>query len=240
MNRLIWYVSYGSNLCSERFYCYIRGGRPPGAGRACPGARDNTLPRADKPVWLPGGVYFATESQIWGGGRAFYDPGASGKAAGRAYLITTEQFSDVAAQEMYREPGVDLDLTQIVTDRLIQIGTGRYETLICIGQDKQVPMVTFTAPWGIDDVPLLSPSSAYLRMLGQGLCEAHAWDAQSAADYLAGLPGAQGAWTPGEIASLLHAAGEAEDAADAADTDVAMDEAGESIPWEQIKGELDL
>jgi hypothetical protein len=161
------------------------------------------LPRADKAVWLPGTVYFATESQVWGGGRALYDPGASGKLAGRAYLITVEQFSDVASQEMYREPGLDLDLTQIVTGGLIQMGTGRYETFIYVGQDKQVPMVTFTAPWGIDDVPLLSPSSAYLQMLGQGLCETHAWDAQSAADYLANLPGARGAWTPEEIASLL-------------------------------------
>jgi hypothetical protein len=32
----------------------------------------------------------------------------------------------------------------------------------------------------------------------------------------------------------------AEDAEDAAEADVAMDEPGESIPWEQVKAELDL
>jgi len=32
----------------------------------------------------------------------------------------------------------------------------------------------------------------------------------------------------------------AEDAEDAEEADVAMDEAGESIPWEQVKAELDL
>lgn len=32
----------------------------------------------------------------------------------------------------------------------------------------------------------------------------------------------------------------AEDAEDAAEADVAMDEPGKSIPWEQVKAELDL
>jgi hypothetical protein len=64
-------------------------------------------------------------------------------------------------------------------------------------------MVTFTAPWGIGDVPLLSPSDAYLRMLGQGLRESHGWDAQKVGAYLASLPGARGSWTAREIVDLL-------------------------------------
>ncbi len=203
MNGLVWYVSYGSNMSAERFYYYIQGGRPPGAARAYPGARDRTLPRATKAVWLPGGVYFATESQVWGGGRAFYDPAISGEAAARAYLITCQQFSDVAAQEMYREPGADLDIAAVVTTGRIQVGNGRYETLIYVGQNEQAPMLTFTAPWGIGNVLLLSPSDRYLRILGQGLCDAHEWDAEKAANYLANLPGAQGSWTPEQITSLL-------------------------------------
>jgi hypothetical protein len=195
MNGLVWYVSYGSNMHAERFYCYLR----------YPGARDHTLPSVSKAVWIPGGVYFATESQAWGGGRAFYDPDITGTAAARAYLITAGQFSDVAAQEMYREPGADLDLAEVAAGGRIRAGNGRYETLIHLGRDGQAPMVTFTAPWGVDDVPLLSPSPAYLRMLGQGLCQAHAWDSRTAGGYLAGLPGARGNWTPGAIASLLAA-----------------------------------
>src|SRR5205823_6117258 len=54
VNGLVWYVSYGSNLSAERFHYYIRGGRPPGAARTYPGARDRALPRADEAVWLPG------------------------------------------------------------------------------------------------------------------------------------------------------------------------------------------
>jgi hypothetical protein len=203
MNGLVWYVSYGSNMSAERFHYYIQGGRPPGAALTYPGARDRSLPRADEAVWLPGGVYFATESQVWGGGRALYDPTIPGKAAARAYLITCQQFSDVAAQEMYREPGVDLDIAEVVTAGRVQVGDGRYETIVYVGHNEQAPLLTFTAPWGIGDVPLLSPSGKYLRMLGRGLRDAHGWDSQEVANYLANLPGAQGAWTPERIASLV-------------------------------------
>ena len=40
--------------------------------------------------------------------------------------------------------------------------------------------------------------------------------------------------------SVIEALRAAEDAEDAAEADVAMDEPGESIPWEQVKAELDL
>ncbi len=40
--------------------------------------------------------------------------------------------------------------------------------------------------------------------------------------------------------SLIEALRAAEDAEDAAEADAAMDEPGESIPWEQVKAELGL
>lgn len=203
VSSLVWYVAYGSNLSTTRFSCYLRGGRPPGAARTYPGARDRSLPRDNKALWIPGGIYFATESQVWGGGRALYDPDVPGTAAARAYLITVGQFSDVLAQEMYRQTAADLDLAEIATAGRAQIGDGRYETLIYLGHDEQAPMVTFTAPWAIQDVPLLSPSATYLQVLGQGLGEAHGWGHREAAMYLASLPGAGEAWTAEQIAGLL-------------------------------------
>lgn len=203
MSGLVWYVAYGSNLSAKRFHYYLRGGQPPGAAVTYPGARDRSLPRDGRALWIPGAVYFATESQAWGGGRALYDPDISGTAAARAYLITVEQFSDVAAQEMYRETAADLDLAELAAAGRAQTGDGRYETLIYLGHDERAPMVTFTAPWGMQDVPLLSPSATYLQMLGHGLCEAHKFDHRQAAEYLASLPGARNAWTPGKIARLL-------------------------------------
>jgi hypothetical protein len=203
MVSLVWYVSYGSNMDARRFRYYLEGGRPPHGALTYPGARDPGPPRASRPVWLPGGVYFATRSKTWGGGRALYDPGLPGRAAARAYLITAGQFSDVVAQEMYRAPGADLDLAGVAAAGRVQIGDGRYETLICAGQCDGAPLITFTAPWSSSDVPLLAPSRAYLRMLGQGLCEGHGWDAQAAARYLAALPGARGAWPADQIAALV-------------------------------------
>src|SRR3954447_5491666 len=100
----VWYVSYGSNMSSTRLACYISGGRPEGGRRVNPGARDRRLPARSIPVDLPGTLYFAGESTQWGGGVAFYDHETPGYTAARGYLITAEQLSDIAAQEMYRVP----------------------------------------------------------------------------------------------------------------------------------------
>src|SRR5207248_1434009 len=81
--------------------------RPPGGLRKYPGCRDPRRPRRSAPLFLPGRLYFATESQVWTGGRAFYDPHADGELPCHAYLMTASQFSDVAAQAMYREPDRD-------------------------------------------------------------------------------------------------------------------------------------
>lgn len=107
---LVWYVSYGSNMCAHRLNCYLAGGTPAGARHTYPGCRDHRAPRRATGCELAGGVYFAMESAAWGGGRAFYDPDLPGTAAARAYLITPEQFADIAAQEMYRVPGEEVDL----------------------------------------------------------------------------------------------------------------------------------
>ncbi|TDC45165.1 hypothetical protein E1281_31305, partial [Actinomadura sp. KC345] len=48
------------------------------------------------------------------------------------------------------------------------------------------------------------PTAPYLTMLGNGLREAHGWSAERAGSYLAGRPGARGAWTSRGIADLLR------------------------------------
>ncbi|MGB9013248.1 MAG: hypothetical protein WCB95_10395, partial [Aeromicrobium sp.] len=104
----VWYVSYGSNMWATRLACYLEGGTPPGGDRANPGARDQTPPVRSTAIDLPGTLYFAGRSAQWGGGVAFYDHLSAGFTAARAYLVTAQQFADVAAQEMRREP-VDRD-----------------------------------------------------------------------------------------------------------------------------------
>ncbi|WSB34879.1 histone deacetylase [Streptomyces scopuliridis] len=199
----VWYTSYGSNTCLERLSYYIVGGRPPGAARAYPGCRDTRLPRVSVPVELDGVMYFATESPVWGGGRAFYDPGVRGRVLARAHLVSVGQFSDIAAQEMYREPGVDLDLTEALSKGRAVLGGGRYEALVCPGALDGVPVLTFTAPWSVDELEWNKPSASYVRVLGSGLLEAGAWDVDTVARYLAACPGAAGRWTAREVEELI-------------------------------------
>jgi hypothetical protein len=188
----------------DRLAAYLRGGRPPGGARAHPGCRDPRPAARSVPVTLPGLLYFATESAVWGGGgRAFHDPDAPGETAACAHLLTLDQFADLAAQEMGREPGRDLDLAGVLRHGRARLGRGRYETLVCPGWLDGLPVLTFTAPWRSVAVEWRAPSPAYLVHLGAGLVAAHGWSAARAAAYLAGRPGARGRWPAEAIERLL-------------------------------------
>ncbi|WP_443076768.1 histone deacetylase [Streptomyces sp. TRM 70361] len=209
--RRVWYAAYGSNMHRERLMCYLAGGCPPGGARTYPGCRDPRPPERSLPVLLPGLLYFATSSPVWGGGgRAFHDPDGGGETPAYAHLLTAAQFRDIAAQEMYREPGAgpddqgpDPDLAGAVARGRVRLGPGRYETLVCPGLLDGRPVLTFTAPWRRGEVDGNPPSAAYLRHLTAGLVAAHGWSAARAAEYLATRPGAAGHWTPEEVAALI-------------------------------------
>lgn len=195
----VWYAAYGSNLSRDRFGYYLAGGRPAGASRSYPGARDRTPPTADRALMLPGRLYFAWESPTWTGGVAFYDPavgeGFAGVAA-RAYLLSVQQFSDVAAQEMHRPPGDEVDVVGLLAHAPVAtLGPGRYETLHQVGELEGLPVVTFSAPWTIGTAPLNAPSTAYLRRITDGLREAHGWSTEQVCDYLLDCPGVQPTWS---------------------------------------------
>jgi hypothetical protein len=200
---LVWYASYGSNMCLARLTAYLAGGCPPGSTHRHPGCRDSRPPRLAAPVLLPGSMYFATESLVWTGGVAYYDPSVPGEVAGRAWLLTAGQFADVAAQEMRRPPDVDLDLATVLRTGRAQVGPGRYETLVLVGHRGGVPVLTFTAPWAMADVAPTAPSARYLTMLAAGLREAHGWPPRRIARYLADRPGAAGTWRPEDVEHLL-------------------------------------
>ncbi|MEV0786208.1 histone deacetylase [Streptomyces sp. NPDC050423] len=187
----------------DRLASYIKGGRPPGGGKAYPGCRDPRMPSQSVPVELRGALYFATESPVWGGGRAFYDPGQKGRVYARAHLVSASQFADIAAQEMYRSPGEDLDLSAVLTRGVARLGNGRYETLVCAGQMDGLPVLTFTAPWHADEVTSVPPSRAYVQVLASGLLDAGAWDVGTVAAYFASSRGAAGHWSEQAIRELI-------------------------------------
>lgn len=186
---LVWYVSYGSNMSRERLACYLQGGRPPGAQVTYRGARDPSMPRAEAGVDLPGSLYFAGESRVWGGGgMAFYDHDVPGPTPAKAYLVTAGQFADIAAQEMHRIPDPEDPIEEIVVglekNARHRAGPGHYETLIDVGRREGTPMLTFTAPHGSAAVEHTVPSTPYLSMLSNGLREAHGWTADTIETHL--------------------------------------------------------
>jgi hypothetical protein len=175
-------------MAAARLACYLTGGRPRGGSRVNPGARDRTLPERSVPVDLPGRLYFAGESQQWGGGVAFYDHTTPGWTAARAYLVTTRQLADIAAQEMYRLP-VDGDpLEDVLLSPLPEgthaFGDGRYEALVEVGTYDDLPLLTFTSPHGADHMPHTEPAPAYLAMMAEGLRESRGWDDAQIAAYV--------------------------------------------------------
>ncbi|WP_431959268.1 histone deacetylase [Actinacidiphila sp. bgisy160] len=199
----VWYGAYGSNTHLARLDSYLAGGAPPGGGREYPGCRDARPPPRSVPLELPGRMYFATRSPVWSGGRAFYDRDAPGGGVrARAHLLTIDQFSDIAAQEMYRSPGTDLDFGEVLRYGRARVGDGRYETLLYPGDVDGHPVLTFTAPWGCGGTEHVRPSGIYLRHIAEGLAETGAWDLPGIAAYLARC--ADGAWTPREITALLR------------------------------------
>jgi hypothetical protein len=203
----VWYVAYGSNLSSARFRCYVAGGIPVGGSRAYVGCRDTRAPSDTVSIEPPGGLRFTGNSTVWGGGMAIYDSKLSGRAACRAYLVTSEQFADVVAQETRRRPGGafarQLERLLARFQSTLVFGPGRYETLLKVGMRRGFPMITITQ----DSVPrtaVASPGAAYLRCISVGLNEAHGWDRRQIADYLTTARGVDLRWTWDELSLLAQ------------------------------------
>jgi hypothetical protein len=196
----VWYVAYGSNMNSQRFGCYLSGGRPRGARRTYLGCRDPSPPVRDVGIHLAGGLTFAGSSTVWGGGIAFFDPRADGELAARAYLLTFGQLSDVVAQETRRPVG-DLALGS-AADRRWPLPSITYETLLHVGDRDGLPMFTITSLQNLAPAP---PSAAYVHTMLYGLGETFGWTADERVDYLLRAPGVAPTWTAGKLVELRSA-----------------------------------
>ena len=204
----VWYVAYGSNLALDRFRSYLCGGRPSGGLREYPGCRDTRDPARIVSLQVPGGLVFSGDSTVWGGGMAFFDRRARGRVAGRAYLISAEQFADVTAQEMRRPPGGEFarELEGLLTEveSLHTLGHGYYATFVRLGDHEDVPLLTVTHGDVADLVPA-APSAAYISQIATGLHEAHLWGAERIGTYLAPAPGVRPTWSADQIADVARA-----------------------------------
>jgi hypothetical protein len=151
---------------------------------------------------MAGRLAFAWESPTWGGGIAFHEPDADGSVLACAYLVTAGQLSDVLAQEMWREPGADLDLTEVVSTGRHTLGPGRYETLHLAGELDGHPVVTFSAT-DVDALGLRAPAPPYVATIARGLRQTHHLTNDQIVDYLLGCRGVDLAWDRGSLAGAV-------------------------------------
>ena len=151
VNDYVWYASFGSNMLYERFLSYIQGGLCRFNGRHYDGCRDKTSPLDSRPITIPYNMYYGNLNSSWGpGGVSFLDSNSNGKALGRMYLITREQFQDVCRQE----------------------GTSDnwYNKTLSLGKFEGIEIFTVTN----DSIrPICAPGNAYLEVLKMGVKETY-------------------------------------------------------------------
>jgi hypothetical protein len=209
--KYVWYVGYGSNLKSERFDCYIKGGTPKYATKADPGSRDPAPPRTWAKTSIPYQLYFAERSKNWGGAVAFIGHEATPKTPtiGRMYLITEEQFYDVVKQENGLLPVAGMrnliDLREVIAKTKVTFLHGKdnwYGTIVYLGEQDGYPKYTFTASREYGNYN--PPSEGYLKTIVHGLRELGDVSTQQAAEYLMQAPGVDRNFTVERIKVLYH------------------------------------
>lgn len=171
----IWYASYGSNLCEERFLCYIRGGQPEGAAKSYLGCSDKTLPVDKKEIYICSEIYFAKNSGNWeNGGVAFIKTNFDEQmqTLGRMYLITKEQFIDVVKQETDFKSVLIINFERAISEGSLVFRNGSwYNKIIFLGKWCDYPIFTFTNQDNIS--PTTKPNNKYLRTIVKGIQETY-------------------------------------------------------------------
>ncbi len=175
-SNLVWYASYGSNLCEDRFLCYIKGGMPQGSKKMHSGCSDKTAPRAIQNIIINRALYFAMEFSSWGkGGVAFIKNKPDEKEAtlGRMYLITIEQFVDVVRQENDYEGKLEIDFYNVQEQgSSVFLSNTWYGNLIYLGEESGYPIFTFTNEQFLEE-EINAPSNEYLNTLKVGVRESY-------------------------------------------------------------------
>ncbi len=200
---MLWYATYGSSVNRNRFMEYITGGTSAFNGMQLPGCRNKGEPIRDVAIAIDRELYFARNSDAWGGAVAFVQPNPSkSQTLGRAYLITEEQFVDIAAQENGRRPA-DAELVLHYdyaeknaisylnrSDPSRPSGQGGlwYGRVLRIGTRESWPMFSLTAEWeGYAD--LNPPSRGYLTCIADGIRQLGRISEKALVEYFYGKAG---------------------------------------------------
>ncbi|KAB2633596.1 histone deacetylase 5-like [Pyrus ussuriensis x Pyrus communis] len=200
----IWYASFGSNLCLERFLCYIKGGQMEGMKTPFLGCADKTPPK--EIVWktFPHRLFFGRESTAtWGpGGVAFLNPKSNilDKAYMCLYRITLEQFNDVLVQEnvvsfpanspLFDLTGLDSVTREEPHSLQVQLKECWYSNVVYLGKEHDIPILTMTCTksemdgYKSGELPLCAPAKNYVNTIARGLVEGKQLSQEAAMAYL--------------------------------------------------------
>lgn len=183
----VWYVGYGSNLCEERFLCYIRGRRFKWGGSKAARCTDQSLPKENKSLWIPYRLYFAKESSSWENkGVAFISPNKESNennwTLGRMWKITKEQYEHVRNQE----------------------GRSWYNHEISLGEGDGLPILTIINATIL--TPYKRPSKGYLKTIALGLKETDNWSNEKIFQYLKGKDGVNDQIDEDELIKIIESA----------------------------------
>lgn len=181
---LVWYASYGSNMLSSRFYCYIEGGMATGSLQPEAGCADKSLPLVSKNIILRHNLYFAKVSKKWDGGVAFIDPNINPLAEtfGRMYLIKKSQFAEIVRQEnrLPNTPIIDYELAERKGSYVFDEKVTFYNSIIYSGKHSDIPILTFS---NSAVLKINKPSKKYLVLLVAGILEAMHLESNAIANY---------------------------------------------------------
>jgi hypothetical protein len=175
MKDYVWYASYGSNISTERFMCYIQGGKPEGATRTYKGCTDKTSPIDQKPIKIPHELYFAKQAEVWnGGGVCFINPAKNEEVEtlGNMYLISRQQFMEVVQQENATDESIIIDFEKVQKEKSLVIRNGWYGNLLFLGMENKSSIFTFTNEYYLSN-EINSPNQHYLKTIIKGLVETY-------------------------------------------------------------------
>ncbi len=162
-NKLVYYVSYGSNMLEERFMTYIKGGRCRFNGVTYKPCRNTNNPIISLPIEIPYNMYFSKKSNSWNQiSVCFLDVSEPGFAYGRAYLVTEEQFKDIQRQE----------------------GLKWYENEVELNSINGIKAKTFTNFQNLEHKSVDKVGKEYLQVLISGLQETHGLSDEKVKEYL--------------------------------------------------------
>lgn len=160
----ILYAVYGSNLCRERFYIYIKGGKFKDKGNNYQGCKDQTEPEDYGNCFVPYRLYFAKESSKWDKkGVAFLtcekEENKEYHVLVRLWKTTEEQFDCIWKQE----------------------GKSFYHSKLYLGEKEGLEIYTLTGCWLKERN---RPTEEYLHWIKIGLKETISWTDKEIEKYI--------------------------------------------------------